>query len=96
MGITDVIGNGDSRKFWWFGVALTLMGIIFGAGGSAYLAQDAVARHEQSISTLRDKAVLAEVNQGRIDERLRSIDGKLASIERMLQGRTLSNVSPEI
>jgi len=90
----DAGGNG--KKYWWCGIAFTVIGTIFGAGGSMFLTRDAVARHEQSIKMLTEKANASEVNQGRIDERLKSIDGKLASIERMLQGRTLSNPTSEI
>ncbi len=89
-------GNGNGKKYWWFGIAFTCIGVIFGAGGSLYVTQDAVARHDESIKILTQEAKVSEVKQGRIEEWQRSIDRRLENIERMLQGRTLNNVNPEI
>ncbi len=81
------MGNNNGKKYWWLGICFTVGGLVFGAGGSAYLTRDALARHDRVISELTEKATKAEVNQARIEERLRSIDSQLAEIKALLKSR---------
>jgi hypothetical protein len=81
-------GNTGGQKKWWvLAPAMTVAGIIFGAGGVTFSTRNAVADQSRCIEELRVKTVQTEVAQARIDERLRSIDAQLLEIKTMLQQR---------
>jgi hypothetical protein len=79
--------NGNGKKLWWAGTGLTIMGVVFGAGGATYVTRADVARHDKAIESLTAKAQLAEVGQGRVEERLKSIEASLTEIKHLLRAR---------
>ncbi len=85
--MTSSQSNGGQKKWWVLGPALTIAGIVFGAGGVTISTREAVAQQSKCIESLQLKMMQTEVSQARIDERLRSIDAQLLEIKTMLQQR---------
>ena len=81
--------RGDGRpNYWWFvGPCLAIGGIVFGAGGMAYSTRETLTRQDKCIEVLSNKTAQNEVSMGRLDERLKAIDGSLARIESMMKER---------
>lgn len=77
----------NGKKYWWLGTILALAGIVFGAGGALCVTKDSLSRHDKAIDNLTEKAAQGQVSQGRLDERLKSIDSRLEGIERLLTVR---------
>lgn len=79
--------NGGQKKWWVLGPALTIAGVVFGAGGVTISTREAVTQQSKCIESLQSKMMQTEVTQARIDERLRSIDAQLVEIKTMLKQR---------
>lgn len=79
--------NGNGKKWWWTGLGLTVAGILVGVAGNAYVARDAIARHERAIEALTVRATETEVDRAKLATQLASIDGRLANIEGLLRAR---------
>jgi len=79
--------NGNGRKDFWLKILLPLAAIFFGAGGTAYVTRDAIARHDVAIRDLTERATATEVDRAKLATKLDSIDCRLANIERLLSTR---------
>jgi len=74
--------NGKPFRYAWvFPLCLSLVGLIFGAGGATVVTRCDVARHETAIKELTVRANENEKTLARIDERLARIEQDMREIK---------------